>query len=154
VNDLPYTKGATLCWDNVAYGAPSVGYVNANQQSVSVADNKRVLTYYLPLSSQEPRIARLAAYARTYEQWLDIIIPEMEKMHPGITPHIEAADLWLWGHGMISPAVDYVWGGERAQARQPIGSRVFFAHTDLSGVSVFEEAFHQGIQAAKQVLQK
>jgi hypothetical protein len=29
---------------------------------------------------------------------------------------------------------------------------LFFAHTDLSGVSIFEEAFHQGIRAANQVL--
>ncbi len=154
VNDLPYAKGAPLCWDNVAYGTASVGYVNANQQNVSVAGHKRVLTYYLPLSNQEARVARLAAYARTSEQWMDIIIPEMEKMHPGITPYIEAADLWLWGHGMISPAVDYIWGNQRAAARQPLGNQIYFAHTDLSGVSVFEEAFHQGIRAAKQVLQQ
>ncbi|WP_342644977.1 NAD(P)-binding protein [Mucilaginibacter sp. CSA2-8R] len=154
VNDLPYAKGAPLCWDNVVYGTASVGYVNANQQNVSAVGNKRVLTYYLPLSNQEPRVARLAAYARTSEQWLDIIMPEMEKMHPGITPYIEEADLWLWGHGMISPAVGYIWGSGRAAARQPLGNQIYFAHTDLSGVSVFEEAFHQGIRAAKQVLQK
>ncbi|UEG54851.1 FAD-dependent oxidoreductase [Mucilaginibacter daejeonensis] len=154
VDSLPYAKGVQLCWDNVAYNTPSVGYVNANQQSVSMRENKKVLTYYLPLCNQEPRVSRLAAYARTYEQWLDIIIPEMEKLHLGITPHIEEAELWLWGHGMISPAVNYIWGGMRTKARQPINNQIFFAHTDLSGISVFEEAFHQGIQAATQVLEQ
>jgi hypothetical protein len=76
VNGLPQAKGPALCWDNVAYNTPSVGYVNSGQQSLTTTDHKKVLTYYLPLCDHEPRLARLAAYTRTFEQWLDIIIPE------------------------------------------------------------------------------
>jgi protoporphyrinogen oxidase len=153
VNKLPTSaKGMVLCWDNVAYGAPSVGYVNANQQDLKVIEEKKVLTYYLPLCDAEPRLSRLAAYTRTYEQWLDIVIPEMEQMHPEITPHIEAVDLWLWGHGMIAPAVGYIWSGTRKNAQAPADNKIFFAHTDLSGISIFEEAFHQGINAAQQLM--
>jgi len=155
VDKLPSPeKGMVLCWDNVAYGQPSVGYVNANQQDLKLIEEKKVLTYYLPLCDKEPRLSRLAAYSRTYDQWLDIIIPELEQMHPEITPHIEQIDLWLWGHGMISPAVGYIWGETRRQAKEPIADRIFFAHTDLSGISLFEEAFHHGINAAQQVINK
>jgi hypothetical protein len=83
---------------------------------------------------------------------MDIVVPEMEQMHPGITEYIEQVEFWLWGHGMISPSVNYIWGDNRQQGRLPINNQVFFAHTDLSGVSIFEEAFHQGIKAAQQVL--
>ncbi|HTD41290.1 MAG TPA: NAD(P)-binding protein [Mucilaginibacter sp.] len=153
VNHLPTAaKGMVLCWDNVAYGTPSVGYVNANQQDIKLIEKKKVLTYYLPLCDREPRLSRLAAYTRTYEQWLDIIIPEMEQMHPGITTHIEQADIWLWGHGMISPAPNYIWGKTRSFAKEPVENKIFFAHTDLSGISIFEEAFHHGIDAAQQLL--
>ena len=153
VNKLPTAaKGMVLCWDNVAYGTPSVGYVNANQQDLKVIEEKKVLTYYLPLCDKEPRLSRLEAYTRTYEQWLDIVIPELEQMHPEITPHIEAIELWLWGHGMISPAVNYIWGETRKIAQAPIDNKIFFAHTDLSGISIFEEAFHHGINAAKQLI--
>jgi protoporphyrinogen oxidase len=153
VNKLPTAeKGMVLCWDNVAYNTASVGYVNANQQDVKLVEAKKVLTYYLPLCDKEPRIARLAAYTRTHQQWLDIVLPEMEKMHPGITPNIEQVEMWLWGHGMISPSVNYIWGGNRVSAGAPIDNKIFFAHTDLSGVSIFEEAFHQGIRAAQQLL--
>jgi len=152
VDDLPLSKGMPLCWDNVAYGTPSVGYVNANQQDIKLRENKKVLTYYLPLTSKEPRMARLAAYSRDYEQWLDIILPEMEKHHPGIIPHISEAQLWLWGHGMIRPSVNYIWGGVREAVQNHVDNKLFFAHTDLSGISVFEEAFHQGIRAAKEVM--
>ncbi|TFF40198.1 FAD-dependent oxidoreductase [Mucilaginibacter psychrotolerans] len=152
VNSLPQAKGTGLCWDNVAYDTPSVGYVNAGQQSVKLTDNKRVLTWYLPLCDHEPRIARLAAYTRTYEQWMDIMMPELEYMHPGITDAIENVECWVWGHGMIYPAVNHIWGANRKAAQQPVNNNVFFANTDLSGISIFEEAFHQGIRAASQVL--
>jgi len=153
VNKLPTSaKGMVLCWDNVAYGTPSVGYVNANQQDLTVIEEKKVLTYYLPLCDKEPRLSRLAAYTRTCEQWMDIVIPELEQMHPEITPHIETIEFWLWGHGMISPAVKYIWGDTRKSAKLPIDNKLFFAHTDLSGISIFEEAFHHGVTAAQQVI--
>jgi phytoene dehydrogenase-like protein len=152
VNGLPQAKGPALCWDNVAYNTPSVGYVNSGQQSLTTADHKKVLTYYLPLCDHEPRLARLASYTRTFEQWLDIIIPELEFIHPGITANIERIDGWTWGHGMIAPTVNFIWGTDRKAAQVPINNSLFFAHTDLSGISIFEEAFHQGIKAATDVL--
>jgi hypothetical protein len=106
VNYLPQAKGVGLCWDNVAYDTPSVGYVNAGQQTVNLVNEKRVLTWYLPLCDHEPRVARLAAYTRTYEQWMDMMMPELEFMHPGITDAIENVECWIWGHGMIYPAVN------------------------------------------------
>lgn len=152
IGQLPTSKGISLCWDNVAYNMPSVGYVNAGQQHLELADDKRVITYYLPLCDFEPAVARLAAYSRNYDQWMDIIIPELELMHPKITETIENIDLWVWGHGMIAPTTDFIWSENLAQARKNIGGKIYFAHSDLSGVSIFEEAFHQGIEAARQVL--
>lgn len=152
VKSLPNNKGPGLCWDNVAYGTASVGYVNACQQSLKRFEDRTILTYYLPLCDHDPRVSRLAAYARTYGQWLDIIIPELEYMHPNITGNIEEVELWVWGHGMISPSPGFIWGQSRQNASKPLDDKIFFAHTDLSGVSIFEEAFHQGIRAAKEVL--
>jgi hypothetical protein len=152
VSQIPQSKGFGLCWDNVAYNTPSVGYVNAGQQNLNLAENKRVLTYYLPLCDSESRVSRLAAYTRTYEQWLDLVVPELEFMHPGITEYIEHVEGWIWGHGMIAPQVNFIHGNDRFNGLKAIDEKVFFAHTDLSGVSIFEEAFHQGIRAAKEML--
>lgn len=152
INSLPESKGINLCWDNVAYNTPSVGYVNSAQQHLKLSEDKKMLTYYLPLCDFEPAIARLAAYSRNYEQWLDIVMPELEIIHPGITTAIENIDFWVWGHGMIAPTKDFVWSKNLEKAKAPIDNKIFFAHSDLSGISIFEEAFHQGINAAKQVL--
>jgi len=143
----------TLSWDNVPYGRPSVGYVYAGHQNVGGNQQSKVITFYLPLCDAQPRISRLAAYARNDAQWLEIIIPELEYMHPGITPSILEIDIWVWGHGMITPSVGYIWGADRKKAQAAAEGKVFFAHTDLAGISLFEEGFHQGLSAAKSLLE-
>jgi len=152
LSDLPANRGTSLCWDNVAYGTASVGYVYAGHQHVDRSAKGKVITFYLPLCDREPRISRLAAYSRNHAQWLDIIVPELEYMHPGITELIESVEIWVWGHGMVVPSPGYLFGSEKMVARKPLNNKIFFAHTDLSGISLFEEGFYQGIRAAKEVL--
>ena len=151
IEGLPQGRGMPLCWDNVLYDTASVGYITANHQDVKDGPQK-VITYYKPLTDDEPDVARRKAYNTSYEQWLTQILAELEVAHPTITSYVSQADIWLWGHGMIAPTPGFVWGTERQRAAQPIADRVFFAHSDLSGVSIFEEAFYQGIRAAKEVL--
>ena len=52
---------------------------------------------------------------------------------------------------MIRPRANFLWGGARQRAQQPFRS-IHFAHTDLSGVALFEEAFDHGLRAAEEVL--
>ena len=52
---------------------------------------------------------------------------------------------------MISPRPDLIWSGIREKARQP-WRNVHFAHTDLSGVALFEEAFYHGLRAAGEIM--
>jgi len=151
VNRMPQGNGMALCWDNVIYGTKSVGYVDANHQDLK-DDKRRVITFYLPLSDREPAPARQWAQDKDYHFWLRMIVDELEYCHPGITTHIERADIRIRGHGMIAPRPGFVWGEARRQAAEPIANTLFFAHTDLSGISIFEEAFYQGIRAAEQML--
>jgi hypothetical protein len=50
------------------------------------------------------------------------------------------------------PVPGFINGQARRDAARPIGDRIFFAHTDLSGISIFEEAFYSGIDAAKNII--
>ncbi|MNS66759.1 protoporphyrinogen oxidase [compost metagenome] len=152
VNQLPEAKGIGLCWDNVLFESESVGYVNANHQHINQNEKKRVLTYYLPLTGREPKVQRLAAFIRSYDDWVQMVCDDLERSHKGITAFIESIDIWIWGHGMIRPEPGFIWGEERQKAAKPINGQIFFAHTDLSGVSIFEEGFHQGITAAQQMI--
>jgi hypothetical protein len=40
----------------------------------------------------------------------------------------------------------------RTELAKSIGGKVYFAHSDLSGISIFEEAFYQGLDAVDQLI--
>jgi hypothetical protein len=146
------TEGQPMSWDNVIYGSKSLGYVNASHQLLQTQKPQQVLTFYLPLNTQTPKLAREDAHDKTYEQWLDIIFEELKQAHPSLINHVTNIDIKVWGHSMIRPTV-----GLRAQLKNEIftsgfDQNIFFAHSDLSGISVFEEAFFQGNKAAMQVI--
>jgi hypothetical protein len=150
-SDLENKRGEALCWDNVIYGSSSLGYVHANHQTVSIGSNNKVITYYAPLVGNDLPAERQAAISRTYEQWYQLIIEDLKKPHPNIETGMKNLDVWIWGHGMIRPAPDFIFGTAQ-QAKASIENKIFFAHSDCSGISIFEEAFYSGTQAAKQVL--
>ena len=52
---------------------------------------------------------------------------------------------------MVRPSPGFVWGTARKAAAEPLRG-IHFAHTELSGVSLFEEAFFQGNRAADEVI--
>ena len=152
VNGLSQRRGAPLSWDNVFYESKSLGYVNANQQDLETVESKRVLTYYYPLCENDPVTERQKALGKKHEEWMDIMLKDLSKAHKGIEEQIESVDVWVWGHGMIRPLPGFIFGEARQQALKPVNNKLFFAHSDLSGISIFEEAFYQGIRAAKELL--
>ena len=148
VSGIPKGPGAEPSWDNVSYHSPSLGYIIATHQGLGYRPGKTVLTYYLPLSGEAPEQARKSAVARSHAEWAALICDDLESMHPGISRTIEHLDVWLWGHGMIRPRPGFIWGGDRERALLPEG-RIFFAHSDMSGISIFEEAQAHGVRAAR-----
>jgi|AGTN01.1.fsa_nt_gi Protoporphyrinogen oxidase len=151
---IPECRGEPLAWDNVRYGSESLGYVVATHQSITTRRNSpTVITYYYPLSQHAPSEARQQLLRTTTDQWCDIIIADLQKMHPNIRSQIQSIDLWPWGHGMVSPSVGFIWSDTRRAMKAEKGN-VFFAHSDMSGISNFEEAQYQGVEAAKRVLER
>ncbi len=141
-------KGIPLCWDNVIYGSQSLGYVNACHQHLNMHENEKVITYYYPLSKGQPKKERELAYERTEEDWKKIILSDLKIAHPYIEDSIKDIEIKLWGHGMIRPIPGLIKGNEIIEMRKPINHRIFFANSDITGISIFEEAFHSGIDAA------
>lgn len=149
--ELNNKRGEQLSWDNVIYGSSSLGYVHANHQDVAVQGNKRVVSFYQPLLGDNLQQERQLAYSRTYQQWYDLILKDLQRPHPNIEKQLESLDIWIWGHGMIRPSVGFITSSARQQAQQSVRNKIFFAHSDLSGISIFEEAFYHGLRAAKEV---
>lgn len=150
VEDPPEGKGAAPAWDNVLYKGESLGYVVATHQSHSLDRRASVWTYYLPLTGA-PAARRAEALERPWEGWRDLVLNDLAAAHPELKDRVRRLDVMVWGHGMIRPSPGFIWGGERAAAAKPAG-RVFFAHSDLSGLSLFEEAQYRGVAAAEGAL--
>lgn len=151
IKGLPESRGAAPAWDNVSYYSDSLGYVMANHQDITTRTKASVITYYYPLSHKPPALARKFLYTASLDSLAEMIVLDLEKMHPGIKRQIMAMDLWPWGHGMISPGVDFIWSSKRQRLKEGQGN-IFFAHSDMSGISNFEEAQYHGVEAAKHVL--
>lgn len=150
LESLPEGRGAPVSWDNVWQGSRSLGYIVANHQSLHPVPRATVLTYYLPLDATEPGTARRVALERSWDSWRDQILEDFCIPHPGLSDRVLSLDLMVWGHGMVSPTPGSLWNPQRRESAQPQG-RVHFAHSDLSGISIFEEAWTHGVRAGREV---
>ncbi|PIF69541.1 putative NAD(P)-binding protein [Flavobacterium sp. 2] len=152
VNDLSDNFSFPLSWDNVIYDAKGLGYVYAQHQTLNQVQDKKVITYYYSFSSGDLKKTRKEIYKKDKEYWKQVVFNDLKIAHPDIENDTQEMEVFLLGHGMISPVPDFIFGEAKSKAAQNIENRIYFAHTDLSGISIFEEAFHQGINAVNKIL--
>lgn len=153
VGALQERRGQVLSWDNVLYNSEALGYVDATHQSIKQWEPVKVLTYYLPLTREDVVTERKMASVMQHADWVELILSDLVKVHENIAEAVTHVDVMVWGHGMIRPVKNFIHGNARRLLSQPVGQTIFFAHTDLAGVSLFEEAFYQGLQTATAVLE-
>jgi monoamine oxidase len=142
---LEHQHQAPLSWDNVIYGSPGLGYVDAMHQSLLPYADATVLTYYTALGS-DPAAGRRLLLERSWQQWAEAIVADLSSAHPDLRRKLREVRIMRYGHAMAIPAPGVRGSAWLAALRQPQG-RVAFAHADLSAYSVFEEAFHWGLAA-------
>lgn len=144
----PVGPGAALAWDNVRFGSDSLGYVVAtHQQRLRYPRTETVITHYWPHTEHSPVETRKALLTSSPEALSLKVLEDLERTHPAITSQVLAMDHWVWAHAMLRPRPGWIWGEERTSLSRPIG-RVSFAHSDLGGSPIFEEAFTRGVWAA------
>lgn len=146
----PKGDGAPLSWDNVVYHSKLLGYVHAQHQSLSQKRLDTVITYYYPLSEFPPDVARMVLYNASLSELQGEFLQEIEKVHPELDGAVAAMDVWIWGHAMSRPTPNSIWPTTTHEERLPAGT--FAAHSDQSGISIFEEAFYHGIVAGEAAL--
>jgi protoporphyrinogen oxidase len=144
-------SGAELSWDNVLYNSDCLGYINANHQDVNGQHKKIVITYYEPLDALDAVQARRLALKENESGWAERVFENLSKAHPAIKDLCDSMELWIWGHGMVRPVPGYIWGEKRQRLKATRNKKIYFAHSDLAGVSIFEEAFYQGIRVANEI---
>jgi len=144
-----FTKDFPLSWDNVIYESPGLGYVTATHQK-GIDYGPTILTYYYPMCAEENGRTKLFNY--DWRELADVCLTDLSRAHSDIYELTSRIDIMRWGHAMISPRPNFLWSGVREKAIKPY-KNIHFAHTDLSGIALFEEAFYHGLRAAGEILE-
>jgi predicted NAD/FAD-dependent oxidoreductase len=145
VEPLIDRPGAAPSWDNVTYGSTGLGYVNAQHQSLAPVPRATVLTAYRALGSEQ----RAALLERPWQVWAQAVIDDLAATHPDLPAKLERIDLARHGHAMSIPLPGVRGDGALRALRDGTAPRLHFAHGDLAGYSVFEEAFTAGTAAGR-----
>lgn len=135
--------GPAPSWDNVLYGAPGLGYVDARHQDLHSVPGATVLSYYRALGDVPD--GRRLLLNRPWSGWRDDILAELSVAHPDLARKTSRIDITRLGHAMAIPTPRPA-GQKRVQALAT--PRLRFTHSDWAGYSVFEEAFTLGHKAA------
>jgi phytoene dehydrogenase-like protein len=135
--------GTPPAWDNVRHGSTALGYVDARHQSLDPTPAPPLLTAYLAL----PESRRGELLDKPWQAWAAEVMQELALTHPDLPAKVARADLCRFGHAMSIPTPGLRSSAALAALNEARG-RVVFAHADLAGYSVFEEAYTAGVLAA------
>jgi hypothetical protein len=144
---------APLSWDNVVYGEPGLGYVVSTHQDIRVTPPpKTVFTAYVALSDREPGNARRWMASASGEELLALASADLQVAYgPHFDFNVERVDITLRAHAMAIPRPGFR-SDARLRALREQDGRILYAHSDMSGFSVFEEASWWGYLAAQRAL--
>lgn len=148
VDELPQGKGHPPAWENVIYKSASLGYVVSTHQDLRAQRPQSVLTYYQAFGGKDTLAARRSLLPRNWNDWRGLILEDLKRPHPDIKNLVSRIDIMVHAHAMVRPVPGFLWGGEREKLSQS-QEGLHFAHCDLSGISIFEEALARGFEAAK-----
>jgi len=138
-------------WDNVIYDSPALGYVVATHMSLRSHIERSVWTFYWALAEQTPAQARTLLLERDWNYWREAILHDLSRAHPDIRERVSRIDVMRIGHAMARPVPGFLASDSRRQFASAKGP-VFYANSDLSGFSIFEEAQYRGVTAADRAL--
>jgi len=153
--DRPPRGAGTLerAWDNVVAQSPTLGYVDATHQTLRTHVDRTVWTFYWALAEGTPAANRALLLEKDWGYWSEAILRDLERVHPDIRACVSRIDIMRIGHAMARPVVGGIFDARRRELARGEG-RLRFANSDLSGISIFEEAQYRGVEAAEGVLRR
>jgi hypothetical protein len=140
-------KGMPLCWDNVIFDSPALGYVDNMHQSLRTHNDRGVWTFYWALATGAPAQNRKLLLENDWSFWKEAILNDLERAHPDIRQCVSRIDILRLGHAMARPVPGFLESADRRRVAEG-GGTFFYANSDLSGFSIFEEAQYRGVRAA------
>ncbi len=148
---LPNQNGIETAWDNVIFDSPALGYVVATHMSLSSHIERSVWTFYWSLAEGSPAAMRTMLLEKDWAWWREAILNDLARAHPDIRNCVSRIDVMRMGHAMARPAPGFLGAAARRRFASGPGP-IYYANSDLSGFSIFEEAQYRGVTAADRAL--
>ena len=133
-------------WDNVIYDSPALGYVVATHMSLNSQIDRSVWTFYWALAHQPPAQARQLLLEKDWTWWREAILNDLSRAHKNIRDCVSRIDVMRIGHAMARPIPGFL------STPKPSSRNIYYANSDQSGFSIFEEAQYRGVTAAEHAL--
>lgn len=142
-----------LAWDNAVYGSDSLGWVVATHQWIRLAKPEyTVFTAYHAFADQTPEETRRWMESARADELREIAERDLRRVYgKGFSRWVQQIEICLRGHAMASPAPGFL-SRPGIDALRAADGRILFAHADLSGLSIFEEAAWWAEQASHKIL--
>jgi hypothetical protein len=145
-------SGAPLSWDNVVYQEPGLGYVVSTHQEIRASRPERsAFTAYQALCDLGPEAGRRWLNGASAAELVQAAGHDLRAAYGWRLPLcVEHVAITVRGHAMAIPQPGFLSNPGRLTLRNAAGP-IFFAHSDLSGLSLFEEAAWWGHRAARRL---
>ena len=149
----PEERGFPPAWDNVLFDSEGLGYVVATHQSLRTWQPRTVWTYYWALAHGPSVEARRWLLAQSWDTLATHVLEDLTRAHPDIRQCVSRLDVLRLGHAMPRPTVGFLTQPARLRAQRS-GDGLYFAHSDVSGLALFEEAQDGGVRAADAAMER
>jgi glycine/D-amino acid oxidase-like deaminating enzyme len=147
----PRERGVGVAWDNVIFDSRSLGYVVATHQQLRQHVPRTVWTCYWALAYHPPNAARRWLLTQNWTTLKEHVLGDLARAHPDIRESVTRVDILRLGHAMVRPTPGFLTSPARRDLATD-GDRVLYAHSDLSGLPLFEEAQYRGVLAADRAM--
>lgn len=151
-NRLPEFDDEPIAWDSVVYGSSALGLIHSTHQQIRVDQHFAPrFTSYAALDQMDGATSKASAVrqmlaGKTPSQLLNIASQDLTAIYGlRVWRHIAHAHITVRGHGMACPTPGFL-RNPLLQALRNERGRIQYAHSDLSGYSIFEEATWWGSQ--------
>lgn len=148
-------KGISLAYDNTINNSEGLGFVFSSNQSLDIDRDNKVLTTYTNVPSHDFYETRKMLLSLSSRDLFNITSKDLVKAYgEDFYTNLKDVTITVRGHAMPHPRLNFL--SQNMQLKSDLleleKRNIYLAHSDLSMVSVFEEASYHGYNAATKIL--
>ncbi len=148
-------QGCDIAYDNIIQESDNLGYIYSDNLGLDISMENKVLTTYFCMPSDNLKDARRNLLKMSKEEYLDLAMKDLIHAYgEKVFNLISSVEVNIRAHAMSFPEVGFKSRRNKLinEMRKIEKNGIYFAHSDISSISIFEEASWWGYSAAKNIM--